>query len=108
HSLRRRFWPRMIKLFLVALVLVVLSSSADAQVTDQDSVCGGFIRPRRESFLIQAFPNPVQRGGNVNIYFYNHQEDEISVELLDLLDRPIKILQARKKTSNALHNLGPL
>jgi hypothetical protein len=88
--------------FIVACAL--LAGDVVAQTpSDQDSICGGFVRPRRDAFLIQTFPSPAKAGEPFTVQFYNHAEKEISLRVVDVLDRTILQLQERATTPAGLH-----
>ncbi len=87
---------------------------ASAQVIDStggsqtDSLCGGTVRPRRSTFVIEAFPSPAVLGARVTIQYYNNNPEVIALRVVDLLDRTIASgdLQTKSLTPNGLHTFS--
>ena len=61
------------------------------------------LRPRRDTYIIEPFPSPARRGQTVKIQVYNHFSQEISVKIVDVLGRTIKILQDPETLANGIH-----
>jgi hypothetical protein len=97
----------MLSLMLTMVWVGDVLAQASTQ-TSQDSICGGTVRPRRDSYLIQAFPSPAKSGETVLVQYYNHNPEEISIRVVDVLDRlvtPVET-QPRTFTANGLHSFG--
>jgi len=90
----------------------LLPGSAHAQAIDSvangpiDSLAGGTVRPRRDTYIIEAFPSPAVSGQSVTIQYYNHVPMETELRVVDLLDRMVTSieLQPRALTPNGLHS----
>ena len=75
----------------------------DSTSGSQDSTCGGVLRPRRETYIIEAFPSPAKVGQTITIQYYNHNPDIVMVRVVDILDRTIQTLQPQQLMPNGLH-----
>jgi hypothetical protein len=89
--------------FSISLFLLVWCADLRAQTGSQDSVLGGQVRPRRETYIIESYPSPVRVGQVVNISYYNHNQEELSLCVVDVNDKIVKELHPRKLTPNGVH-----
>ena len=101
----RKFWC------LLVLLLAVLASTDTLHAqsfsgTLNDSLCGGPLRPRRGTYIIQSFPTPAKAGSTVNIKVYNHNPDVFSVRIVGVLDRTMMVLQEKQATLNGVHSFS--
>jgi len=89
--------------FGISLFLLLWCADVWAQTGSQDSVLGGQVRPRRETYIIESYPSPVKVGQVVNISYYNHNPQETALYIVDVTDKVIKELQPRALTPNGVH-----
>ena len=93
--------------FALLIVLVfALPEVLHAQPTSgtQDSVLGGSLRPRRDTYIIVPYPNPALHGVVVSIQYYNHNPEQTSLRIVDALDREVQVLQPQQLMTNGLHS----
>jgi len=104
--------------FLISFVfflLLIVGECAYAQTDSsgipqqglQDSVVGGPLRPRRGTYIVEVFPSPAPAGSSITFQYYNHTPQEIAVRIVDILERPVWILQERTFMPNGLHKFSP-
>lgn len=94
----------MTRFFLgISLLLLLIAADAFAQTGSQDSVLGGQVRPRRETYIIESYPSPVKVGQVVNISYYNHNPQETALIVVDVNDKVVRELQTRKLMPNGVH-----
>lgn len=79
--------------------------SSAAPVDNDTTGAGGVVRPRRETYLIHPFPSPARAGDNIQIQYYNHNPEELSVDIIDLLNRVVFVVQPRALTPNGVHRV---
>lgn len=79
------------------------STELFAQTGSQDSVLGGQVRPRRETYIIESYPSPVRAGQTVNISYYNHNAQETALYVVDVNDKVVRELHPRKLMPNGIH-----
>ncbi len=93
-------------LYVFSLLLILLVPAIGFGQTSgrQDSVLGDPLRPRRDTYLIEPFPSPALRGQVVQIQYYNHNEEETSLYIVDINDRVVSELQPRKIVPNGIHS----
>lgn len=89
--------------FGISLFLLLWCADVWAQTGSQDSVLGGQVRPRRETYIIESYPSPVKVGQVVNISYYNHNPQETALYIVDITDKVIRELQPRALTPNGVH-----
>ncbi len=89
--------------FGISLFLLFWCADLLAQTGSQDSVLGGQVRPRRETYIIESYPSPVKVGQTVNISYYNHNSQETALFVVDVNDKVVRELQPRKLTPNGVH-----
>lgn len=89
--------------FGISLFLLLWCADVWAQTGSQDSVLGGQVRPRRETYIIESYPSPVKVGQVVNISYYNHNPQETALYIVDVTDKVIRELQPRALTPNGVH-----
>lgn len=89
--------------FSVSLFLLMWSTELFAQTGSQDSVLGGQVRPRRETYIIESYPSPVRAGQTVNISYYNHNAQETALYVVDVNDKVVRELHPRKLMPNGIH-----
>jgi hypothetical protein len=98
----------MVRSIVVLLVLTVflLPDLLHAQPSSgtQDSVLGGGLRPRRDTYIIVPFPSPARRGVTMTIQYYNHNPERTSLRIVDINDRTITELQQDELTPNGIHS----
>jgi hypothetical protein len=96
---------RRVVVFLLFIVCV-LPEILHPQPTSgtQDSVLGGPLRPRRETYIIVPFPSPAHRGVIMSIQYYNHNEERTSLRIADINDRTVVDLQPSQLTPGGTHN----
>lgn len=94
-------------LFLIfgLLAFCLYADSACAQGSgSQDSVVGGSLRPRRDTYIIETYPSPARRGQVITIRFYNQNSQELALRVLDINDKVVKELQPRAALPNGIHS----
>jgi hypothetical protein len=94
-------------LFFVVFATLLQSSQGSAQTPGgQDSTGTGVpaLRPRRDTYIIVPYPSPARPGTSMNIQFYNHQIQEVSLSIVDVLGKTILELQAQQTMSNGIHS----
>jgi hypothetical protein len=89
--------------YLGFLIVCFVAEIATAQSGLQDSVLGGELRPRRETYIIETFPSPARHGQKVTIRYYNHNPEVTSLKIFDAGDRLIAELQPQKLMPNGIH-----
>ena len=89
--------------FGISLFLLLWCADVWAQTGSQDSVLGGQVRPRRETYIFESEPAPVKGGQVVNISYYNHNPQETALYIVDVTDKVIRELQPRALTPNGVH-----
>ncbi len=85
------------------------SQSLDSAVSAQtDSLCGGPIRPRRGTYLVETYPSPAMHGQSVTIQYYNLDPQVIGLRVVDILDRTVTSgeLQTASLTAGGLHTFA--
>lgn len=76
----------------------------DSTSGSQDTSYGGALRPRRETYIIEPFPSPALASQQINIAYYNHNPEETSLRIVDILDRTVIDLQPRQFIENGVHS----
>lgn len=89
--------------YLGCLILFFTTEIAVAQSGLQDSVLGGELRPRRETYIIETFPSPARHGQKISIRYYNHNPEITSLKIFDGTGKFIEELQAQKLMPNGIH-----
>jgi hypothetical protein len=89
--------------FGISLFLLLWCADVWAQTGSQDSVLGGQVRPRRETYIIESYPSPVKSGQNVHISYYNHNPQETALYVVDINDKIVRELQVRTLISSGVH-----
>ncbi|HYM19433.1 MAG TPA: hypothetical protein VEW28_00340 [Candidatus Kapabacteria bacterium] len=91
---------------LLIVGILVLPEVLQAQPTSgsQDSVLGGPLRPRRDTYIIVPFPSPARHGQVMTIQYYNHNPEQTSLRVVDELDREVVVLQQQQLMTNGLHS----
>src|SRR5207249_4788508 len=72
----------------------------------QDSIGPGVnaLRPRRDAYVIETFPSPARHGQTIKIQFYTHSVQQVSLRIVDILDKTVKILQEPETLLNGIHS----
>lgn len=94
-------------LFFVAFAAFVVPGLASAQTPGgQDSTGTGVpaLRPRRDTYIIVPFPSPATHGQTMKIQIYNHDAQELSVQIVDLNGNTIAMLQPQQMLPNGIHS----
>lgn len=93
-------------LFFVLFSLSLLPELARSQASGGQDSTGSEVpalRPRRDTYIIEPFPSPARHGQRVKIQVYNHFTQQISVKIVDVLGKTIKILQPPETLANGIH-----
>ena len=93
-------------LFFVLFSLFAVPDLVRAQASGGQDSTGADVpalRPRRDTYIIEPFPSPARRGQIVKVQIYNHSEQQLSVRIIDVLGKTIKILQVPKTLPNGIH-----
>lgn len=95
---------RSVRIWLFVVTVCLLEASSFAQdAGGQDTCCGGLLRPRRETYIIETYPSPALAGRTVNIAYYNHNPEETSLSIVDINDKAVMDLQPRQFVPNGIH-----
>ena len=90
---------------LATILLPVIASAQDSGGQDSTGLVGGpGLRPRRDSYIIVPFPSPARHGVTMHIQIYNHFAEQISVRIVDMLDKTIATLQSQGNLDNGIHS----
>jgi len=93
-------------LVFVLFAAIVLPSHASAQTPGgQDSTGSGIpdLRPRRDTYIIVPYPSPARQGVKMKIQVYNHFEQGLSVQIVDVLGKTVSVLQSQQTLPNGIH-----
>ncbi|HET9137291.1 MAG TPA: hypothetical protein VFO76_11680 [Candidatus Kapabacteria bacterium] len=90
--------------YLGCLILFFTTEIALAQSGLQDSVLGGGLRPRRDTYIIETYPSPARHGQRITLRYYNHNPELISLKVFDASDRLIEVLQQQQLMPNGIHD----
>lgn len=90
---------------LLLISVCIFPELVHAQPTSgtQDSVLGGGLRPRRETYIIVPFPSPARRGVTMTIQYYNHNPERTALRIVDINDRTVAELQPDELTPAGTH-----
>lgn len=90
---------------LLLLTISMIPELSRAQPTSgtQDSVLGGGLRPRRDTYIIVPFPSPARRGVTMTIQYYNQNPERTSFRIVDINDRTIAELQPDELSPSGTH-----
>ncbi len=94
-------------LFFVLFAVFLMSGFARAQAPGgQDSIGIGIpdLRPRRDAYIIAPFPSPARHGQAMKIQFYTHFTQEVSLRIVDLLDKTVIELQPPQMLANGTYS----
>jgi len=94
-------------LFFVLFSLSLIPELARSQASGGQDSTGSDVpalRPRRDTYIIEPFPSPARLGQTVKIQVYNHFTQQISVRIVDVLGRTVKILQDPETLPNGIHS----
>jgi hypothetical protein len=96
---------------LVVWQLLVEDSHAQSRVA-QDSIVlsdstghGGELRPRRGTYIVETYPSPARTGQSIVIQYYNHNDQDLAVDIMDMNGRVVYVVQSRQLMPNGLHRL---
>ncbi|MBS1904564.1 MAG: hypothetical protein JSS75_12725 [Bacteroidetes bacterium] len=95
---------RSIVLFVFALCALPQMLQAQPTSGTQDSVLGGPLRPRRDTYIIVPFPSPARQGVTMTIQYYNHNAERTSLRIVDINDRTVVELQPDETAPNGIHS----
>ena len=93
-------------LFVLSCIIVFADSASAQDSGGQDStgLASPPLRARRDTYIIVPFPSPARHGQTMQIHFYNHNPQEVSLRIVDMLDRTVKELQAPATLMNGIHS----
>lgn len=69
-----------------------------------DTTFGEPLRPRQGTYILETYPSPATNFQKVTVQFYNKVAQDISVEILDDIDRVVRVLQETTPTAPGLHS----
>jgi hypothetical protein len=70
---------------------------------DSTGLDGTALRPRRDAYIIEPFPSPARHGQTVKVQIYLHFAQQVSLRIVDINDKTVKILQPLEMLSNGIH-----
>lgn len=81
-----------------------LAAAQDDSVAVSDTVgAGGTLRPRRGNYIVETFPSPARWGQTIVIQYYNHNDQDLAVDIVDLNGRVVYTVKDRQLLPNGLH-----
>ncbi|MEI8134084.1 MAG: hypothetical protein WCH46_03265 [bacterium] len=97
---------KVVLVFALLLGFFAFAETSWAQQSGgQDSTGEGLppLRARRDAYIIETYPSPARHGQILKIKIYSHFAQQISVRIVDVNDRPMKVLQEPVMVSEGIH-----
>jgi hypothetical protein len=99
---KKALFPFFVLLAVFLACDVVYAQDSGGQ--DSTGLPGIGLRARRDTYIIETFPSPARRGQTIAIQFYNHNPQQLSLRIVDINDKTIKILQPQAMLANGIHS----